>query len=245
MMFLTFNTKEDAQEGKSSKATGAYCQLCDTHFKYDMNTNPHMVTNYAQKAHAKDMMHLHQEKAEREANNAHLKRSKTVKQSCLNMFAQSDVSKLPMASQKELATFRYKAAVWVGARLLPFAHVQDSELQDMIDYASVVGKKQLTLPSCQEASIYARHLAESIWEVMKQHMIQEIEYYALTTDMWTSCSMDTYITTTIHYLTNDFKLKQYTLDVNPFHGRHTADLIQKKMSHSLFQSWGLKKVGSV
>jgi hypothetical protein len=47
MMFLTFDTEEDAQEGKSSKATGAYCQLCDTHFKYNMNTNPHTVTNHA------------------------------------------------------------------------------------------------------------------------------------------------------------------------------------------------------
>jgi hypothetical protein len=239
LLFLTFDKEEDVGK-KLSLVTGAYCELCDTTLEFDKKRNPHTVVNHVRRVHPKRMAQLLQEKAERESDDSRLKKKPRI-QSSLKLFAQTEASKMPMATPQQQATFRYKASVWVGARLLPFARVQDSELQDMIDYACTIGKRQLKLPSRQETSLYVACIAQAIRECMKELMTAEVDYYALTTDMWTSRTMDAYLATTMHYLTDNFRLKQYTLDINPFEGRHTADLIRMKMSDSLFKKWGLKK----
>jgi hypothetical protein len=241
-MHLYYNRPEDTE--CSTLAVGAYCELCDKTFKYNTVSNPQTVTKHARIFHAKEMAKLHRAQQKREEADARSKAKATGKnkiQTNLNNFTQSDASKFPLASAKELDIFRFKSAVWIGCRLLPFARVEDCELQDMIDYCCGLNKKRVTLPNRNQTSELIGCISSAIRDTIRESVKAELKYYALTTDMWTSKSMEAYMTTTMHYLTNNFELKQYTLDVCPFEGRHTGIKIGEKLSSTLFETWNLPK----
>jgi hypothetical protein len=42
--------------------------------------------------------------------------------------------------------------------------------------------------------------------------------------MWSSRSMDTIIALSLHFLTEDFEMKNYMLEVKPVKGKHTGDM---------------------
>ena len=65
-------------------------------------------------------------------------------------------------------------------------------------------------------------------------------HYVLTSDVWSSRTMQAFIAITIHFLTMDFSMCNYTLEVCPVLGKHTADMIQGEMDMVL-SNWNLKK----
>ncbi|CAB4412323.1 unnamed protein product [Rhizophagus irregularis] len=53
---------------------------------------------------------------------------------------------------------------------------------------------------------------------------------SLTTDIWTSeVSKDCYLGVTMHYINNNWELKNLLLDLIPINGFHTAGLITSKL----------------
>jgi hypothetical protein len=240
-LHLCFHCEED--KGISKRAYGAYCEICDDEFAYNTVSNPHTLTAHARQVHAKEIVRMREEQLERELAFAKSQASLRInKQTTLTAFAHSEGSKFPLAGKSDMDKFRYKTAVWIGSRLLPFARVEDPELQDMIDFCCALSRKRVTPPPCQEASDLISCIATASKDVLRESMKKEIDYYSITTDMWTSKSMSAYMATTIHYMTDDFRLKQYTLDVCPFDGRHTGDLIGSKLEKCLFQQWELPKL---
>jgi hypothetical protein len=56
-------------------------------------------------------------------------------------------------------------------------------------------------------------------------MHNEMDYFAMTTDIWSSRVMESYMAKTIHYLTEDFEMKTFTMEVTPLPSPHTAERI--------------------
>nr|XP_055027769.1 zinc finger BED domain-containing protein 4-like [Misgurnus anguillicaudatus] len=62
---------------------------------------------------------------------------------------------------------------------------------------------------------------------------------SLTTDLWTSCTMDPYITITAHYINELWKLKSRVLCTTIMPGRHTAVNIAQKLTETI-NEWELR-----
>ncbi|XP_073728840.1 E3 SUMO-protein ligase ZBED1-like [Misgurnus anguillicaudatus] len=66
-----------------------------------------------------------------------------------------------------------------------------------------------------------------------------VQSVCLTTDLWTSVAMESYISVTAHYISDDFSLQSKLLEVEGFEGRHTADAIATHL-RSIILEWGLQ-----
>ena len=51
----------------------------------------------------------------------------------------------------------------------------------------------------------------------KTKIASETDYFAMTTDIWSSRVMESFMAETLHYLTEDFKMVNLILEVSPFH----------------------------
>jgi hypothetical protein len=60
---------------------------------------------------------------------------------------------------------------------------------------------------------------------VQEKMRNEMDYFAMTTDIWSSRVMESYMAETIHYLTEDFEMKTFTMEVTPFPSPQTAERI--------------------
>ena len=73
----------------------------------------------------------------------------------------------------------------------------------------------------------------------KRHVrgdIASAEFLCCTTDMWTSCSNDGYISLTYHFITEDFKMSYRNLNTKHFPGTHDHTHICEAIS-SVAQDW--------
>ena len=71
-------------------------------------------------------------------------------------------------------------------------------------------------------------------------MRNEMDYFAMTTDIWSSRVMESYMAETIHYLTEDFEMQAFTIEVTPFPSPHEAERILEFWKES-FTQHGLAK----
>lgn len=62
--------------------------------------------------------------------------------------------------------------------------------------------------------------------------------FAFTSDMWTSRANDSYISLTCHFLTPDFTMKRYVLNVRHFPEKHTGNNIAGALN-ALCEEWGI------
>ncbi len=72
------------------------------------------------------------------------------------------------------------------------------------------------------------------YDVRRNGLINEISQInskiSLTTDIWTSeISKDCYLEVTMHYINNNWELKNLLFDLIPINGSHTAGLITSKL----------------
>jgi hypothetical protein len=69
-------------------------------------------------------------------------------------------------------------------------------------------------------------------------MKSNCSYFACTSDMWSSTQMKAFRALTLHFLTDDFCMQSYTLEVKPTQGKHTGNVIRGEMAAS-FMKWNL------
>ena len=73
-----------------------------------------------------------------------------------------------------------------------------------------------------------------------QQQLSQAEYFAITTDLWTSRSKHAYIGITIHYLTNQFILRNHLLATKEFSDSHTAENLAEILQR-LLSEWKLSR----
>lgn len=75
---------------------------------------------------------------------------------------------------------------------------------------------------------------------MKNDIATNCLYFVSTSDMWSSQTMKAFMALTIHFVTPDFKMRNYTLEVKPVTGKHTGENITDHLEKS-FLRWSLEK----
>ncbi len=69
---------------------------------------------------------------------------------------------------------------------------------------------------------------------------KNVEYYATTTDMWSSRMSEPYISLTVHFINDDFELKSHCLQTAFFPADHTEENIAHGLRECL-SSWGSER----
>ncbi|RXN30789.1 zinc finger BED domain-containing 1-like protein [Labeo rohita] len=68
----------------------------------------------------------------------------------------------------------------------------------------------------------------------------DLKYFATTTDLWSSRTMEPFLSLTIHYITDDWNLGSRCLQTSYFPAEHTAEEIAQGLKEAL-ESWGFKE----
>ena len=77
-----------------------------------------------------------------------------------------------------------------------------------------------------------------------QQQISQAEYFAITTDLWTSRSKHAYIGINIHYVTNQFDLRNHLLATKEFSNSHIAENLTEILQRILSE-WKLSTKDAV
>lgn len=134
----------------------------------------------------------------------------------------------------------HSIAVFLCKDMVPFQTVERSGFLDMVNTLD----QRYVVPSRKyfsEVEIPKLH-AEVRSQVEKE--LCDIQQYATTTDLWSSRTMDSYISLTIHFIDDEWKLCSKCLQTSYFPEDHTGEFISQGLREAL-ESWGLDEEGMV
>jgi len=67
--------------------------------------------------------------------------------------------------------------------------------------------------------------------------VKNAEYFSITTDMWSSNTMEPYLAVTIHFIDKEWELQSYCLQITFVPEDHTADNLMVVLQ-GVLESWG-------
>jgi len=144
-------------------------------------------------------------------------------------------SPYPVGSQKQIEVTE-AIAHFIAKDMVPINTVCSAGFKKLIstlDKRYVIPSRnyfsQVALPS-----LYAK-CRESV-----ESDLQKIEFYSTTTDLWSSRTMEPYMSLTVHYIDDEFQLKSRCLQTSYFPQDHTGDAIAQGLKEML-DAWNLKE----
>uniref|UniRef100_A0A096M601 BED-type domain-containing protein n=1 Tax=Poecilia formosa TaxID=48698 RepID=A0A096M601_POEFO len=112
----------------------------------------------------------------------------------------------------------------------PLAAVHGEGFRDLLQFF----EPSYDVPSYNTLWSAIKHQYDNLRERITQEM--KDQSVSLTTDLWTSSTMEPYITTTAHYITESYSMSGVCL--SPMPERHTAANIADRLS-SIIHEWGI------
>jgi len=214
---------------KAADCQSLYCKKCHLYMPYRIgntrNAKEHML-----KHHPLDV------EAFRKAAAATPNETDPVSETAATVTPQKQRA---TATHKEKETMKHLCVKWLCTSLRPISAIEDKGLLEMVEYANET-KHKLTLPSRKVVTAAIDEKATIARAILKHKLDEEMQYYCLTTDIWTSRAMESFISLTIHFVDHDFRLHKYLLEVKPFPGSHTGVMIASKIE-DIMSDWGLDK----
>ncbi|POM66827.1 LOW QUALITY PROTEIN: Hypothetical protein PHPALM_17259 [Phytophthora palmivora] len=218
------------QDLRSEHARCAFCKKCNTEIKLEKACTAN-VTRHMTKLHAKE---LKQAAAEETAR----------KNEQIKTLVHQDVDPIPKrssfgarATADEQDRCDKLAAIWIAKSSRPFAIVNDKYFRKYSrKMNSVQGYVKIVKPWKGDVEAIAAELRDTL----KAKIGLECVYYSASSDIWTSKSKRGFISFTLHYLDEDFKMYSWVLEVKRLPGKqdayHIADALQEYM-----EEWRLSK----
>ena len=129
-----------------------------------------------------------------------------------------------------------KLAEMIALDLQPFSITTDVSYQRFCNLL----EPRYQLPSNKHIS---QKLIPDIYERVKAKVKEElknVDHVALTTDIWSStCSTNSLLSLTCHWITQDFVRKHGVLNASSFVGQHTAEAIKNEINEML-KAWDIE-----
>ena len=119
-----------------------------------------------------------------------------------------------MANRVNHEQFDQLIALWSGLSLRPFSICEDALLQEAFTFATSVSGN-LSLPSRNTNRNNILREASQMKKSIKHNIQLNCTYFSSTSDMWSSQTMKAFMALTIHFLTEEFMMRSYTLEAKP------------------------------
>jgi hypothetical protein len=143
------------------------------------------------------------------------------------------ITKFPTSSRKSME-LTDAIAYFIGKDMHPVSIVQGAGFKHMVQHL----EPRYQVP---HRKTFADRVLPNLYMKVKDSMssvITTADYYALTTDCWTSRANEAYIGVTFHTITNEWELQHFTLQNKELPDQHTADNLAKALQNALEQ-WKL------
>ncbi|TYZ69344.1 hypothetical protein PybrP1_000118 [[Pythium] brassicae (nom. inval.)] len=128
-------------------------------------------------------------------------------------------------------------AKWVCKHYHPFGITEDPEFQEIINFA-INMKKGTTLPPQSEVRASVESLSARTRLDLLHQLASEAHFFSLATEFWTTTERDVFVSFSIHYLTQSFELRHFTLDVREYNG-HLSPEERKEQVDMILSRWNL------
>uniref|UniRef100_A0A1A8S693 Uncharacterized protein n=1 Tax=Nothobranchius rachovii TaxID=451742 RepID=A0A1A8S693_9TELE len=89
------------------------------------------------------------------------------------------------------------------------------------------------------ADVALPHLYNTTREKIRSEL-EEMQFYSATTDLWSSRTMQPYLSLTAHYINTSWTLRSICLQTAYFPDNHTGEIIAHGLKDAL-SSWGLSE----
>lgn len=153
-----------------------------------------------------------------------------------NIAGKKRVILFPMDSKsKKAQQITTAIALFMVKGLKPYSIVEELGFQ----YLLFVLEPRYVIPSRTQ---FSRTIVPNMYRECKKKMQirlqeltdnQELESVSLTIDAWSSRKLDSFLAFTVQYISPEWKMEKYTLDLDPFPGRHTADVICQNLEDKI------------
>jgi hypothetical protein len=213
----------------SKDAKEMYCHKCNIKMKFVAGSSKE-VSRHMKKFHAADLKGF---QLSQEAQQL-LKKRKFE-----NFFAQKKPEVLKDASNADNESFLAIVASWCWGSYRPFSVVEDDGFRQLIGHVNAMSSK-VKIPGRTAVALKTEECAATLRVHLKKVMREEVDFYCATTDIWTSCATDAFLSFTVHYLTQECEMKNWVLEVKPFGGRHTGKRLCDELL-KILSEWELDK----
>ncbi|GMF62881.1 unnamed protein product [Phytophthora fragariaefolia] len=215
---------------ESSDASLAYCFKCRETFPFKAGTSAN-IRKHMKKMHPSELGDMARCDASKCVKNALASKRKSV----ATFLSPTKRTKMVKPAEEEMATRLF--IEWLAKRLRPLTIAEDIELRFFITFIQTIDGIY-ELPSRRTITERLQGYAEQMRSQLKENLEDAFRFYSLTTDIWTSRVTESFISLTIHFVSDEFEYSSYTLEVSPFPGIHTGSKIAGKVG-KMMHEWGL------
>ena len=217
-------------ERDKRKRNEVTCGRCKKRFKYNGNTSN--MRSHLSAVHPSDFAAM-----EKEDNSRNRPRISTIKSKSTpveNQLPALFEARQPLSSgHPRWKKLTDSVCYFIAKDMLPFDTVNSPGFQHFVNTLE---------PRYQppDRKTIAKHYMVNLYEREKARVQQQLnnaEWYAITTDMWTSRAKHAYCAVTVHFIV-DFKLQSFLISVHEFPDSHTAENIVQEIRDALSE-WNL------
>nr|XP_055027515.1 E3 SUMO-protein ligase ZBED1-like [Misgurnus anguillicaudatus] len=125
---------------------------------------------------------------------------------------------------------------YIATDMLPIYSVEKRGFNHML---KVLDARYVVPSRKYFASVALPHLYNTTREKIRSEL-EEMQFYSATTDLWSSRTMQPYLSLTVHYINTSWTLRSICLQTAYFPDNHTGDVIAHGLKDAL-SSWGLSE----
>ncbi|CAG8521004.1 12500_t:CDS:2 [Acaulospora morrowiae] len=124
-------------------------------------------------------------------------------------------------SAKKIARIETLLLRWIIRDQQPFSVVEDEDFRDFVTELN----SRYKLLSRQTISTKIQQIYEKQRDNVKEYFNNYNGKVALTTDIWTACTNQAYMSITLHWIDDKWKMNRILLDLISLHERHTSTVL--------------------
>lgn len=234
--YMCLVAKDNVRVDRGSKlryadAKCGFCRLCNCLVPFSENSHNN-IARHPERRHKEEIKSLKDKKrkeAESKSNGTDI-----------DHYSSEEVRRtLEKCSKEEQVLGETIVVRWFAESLRPFSMAEDPGFRRYTDYCCQLESR---LDDISRRKLVRRmEIYDSIMRLKMREIIQElIDYFAMTSDVWSSKKMDSFMALTLHALTPEFEQIIFTLAVENLHERHTGEHL-KDVTEALLVKWGISK----
>lgn len=198
----------------SSDASHAWCLKCNERVEYKKKSLTGVISH---------LNSAHPEHLKKSKDSSTVSGGKQV--SLTNSFASSLKPFMKKASRADQKKGEAHLVYWIVTSLRPFSIVEDKGFQSFCLFLNSLSSS-FKVTQRKKVQEQMMKVADAVSMKVKQKMLTEMDWFSITTDIWTSRTVESFMAVTIHFLNENFEMINFVLEVRQFDDAHTADNIR-------------------